>query len=188
MTENPYLYFNIRVPKSASTSLQNIVESAFPDAQYFDMIGEYFSDKNISPIESIRAFRKFRSRLWKNYSVFTPEKAWKTIEGSANPGDIVSGHFGIDEIDINKFEKRLITIISRPVYRLLFDYNYQRNGYYKRNFMKKLYSSGRIIVAGKYSFEGYIDFLNDHNIRVGCVASHYILGDKNVQDKKTFMR
>ena len=188
MTEKPYLYFNIRVPKSASTSLQNIVEGAFPDAQYFDMVGEYFSDKNISPIENFRAFRKFRSRLWKNYSVFSPEKAWKIIEDSANQGDVVSGHFGIEEIDISRFEKRLITLIRHPVYRLLSDYNYKRNGYKKRNFVKKLYHGGRIMAAGKYSFEGYIDFLSDNNIPTGRVASHFILGDTAIQDKKAFMQ
>ena len=44
------------------------------------------------------------------------------------------------------------------------------------------------MAAGKYSFEGYIDFLKDNETDLGRIASYYIMGEKKVTDKAEFLK
>lgn len=118
MKNQNYLYVSIRVPKSASTSLENIIHDALPEARLFDMVGKVYGDGEYSIIEKIRAFRKERRRLWKNYGTFSPPAAWKKIENMAQSGDVVSGHFGIDEVVLGDFDLRRVTIVRHPAGRL----------------------------------------------------------------------
>lgn len=150
-TNDNRLYVVIRVPKSASTSLEGMMKIAFPDANVFGMTGRVYGDGSVSLIEKLRAERKERKRLWRSYNRVTQKGAWRRIEKLARPGDIVSGHFSIDEIRIDDFEQKLITLVRNPVSRLLSDYNYSRNGYNKRNVFRKFYQWGRIYAAGKYT-------------------------------------
>ena len=108
MSNNPYLHVIIRVPKSASTTLQTIVTDAFPNARLFPMLGEVFGDNIVSRVEKLRALRKIHRAVWKNYRVITTDAAWKKIDTISNHGDIVSGHFGIHEVKINNMERRNI--------------------------------------------------------------------------------
>ena len=152
------------------------------------MVGQIYGDGQYSIIERIRAFRKERRRLWKNYRTFSPKAAWKKIENLARPGDIVSGHFSIDEVALGDFDLRRVTIVRHPASRLLSSYNYSRLGFSKRNFIQKSYHSGRLHAAGKYSFEGYLSFLKEQEGYYGNYACHYVIGDSPVNDKIGFMQ
>jgi len=188
MSSDKSLYVVIRIPKSASTSLETIVKSAFPEARLFDMVGAIYGDEKVSVIEKLRSLRKERRRIWKNYRCLSPDSAWNKIEKTARHGDIVSGHFGIDEIKINSIDKKLITLLRNPMSRLLSDYNYSRNGFYKRNAFQRSYHNGRLAAAGRYSFEGYLSFLKDNQEYYGRYMSHFVTGDGHVEDKLEFMR
>jgi len=188
MAQDDYLYIAIRVPKCGSTSLQQVLENALPTARCFDMVGQIYGDPEVSTRERFRAFVKVNRRLLKDYHCFGAKASWAKIDRLACSGDMVAGHFSISEVVIHRHATRFVTVLRNPITRLLSDYNYNRNGYNKRNILQQSILNGRIAAAGRYNFEGYLSFLLDHQQSYGRYMSHYVLGDQPVADKLAFMQ
>jgi len=187
VNSRPFLYINIRVPKSASTTTEAMITQAFPEAKSSLMLSEAYGERR-SAIEILRNFKRLHRPLYKRFKCFTLKQAWEKIDRTANSGDIVSGHLSIDDIRIQNFDLKIATIVRHPVYRLLSSYNDLRNGYLKRNSIRRLYQRGTLGAAGRYSFKGYVQYLKEHQPKFMRLACHYVLGDKEVKDPLAFLK
>ncbi|TNE58885.1 MAG: hypothetical protein EP340_04150 [Alphaproteobacteria bacterium] len=177
----------VRVPKCGSTTLSTLFREAYPDAHHFVINGRGFGYERLGGIEKWREARKFRRKLRKEIGSSTPEDAWAKIDTTSKQDDIVRGHFSYDEVKLHASAPKFVTLLRDPVARLYSDYRYTRQGFLNKPFTSKLYHSGRQAAAGRYSFEGYLDFLEEHGFSYGAFLTHYTVGQVGASDPAQFL-
>ncbi|TNE36000.1 MAG: hypothetical protein EP347_12070 [Alphaproteobacteria bacterium] len=177
----------VRVPKCGSTTLSTLFREAYPEAHHFVINGRGFGYEQLTGIEKWRETRKFHRKLRKEIGCRTPEAAWETIDATSRQDDIVRGHFSYDEVKLREAAAKFVTLLRDPVARLYSDYRYTRQGFLNKPFTSKLYHSGRQAAAGRYSFEGYLDFLEERGFRYGEFLTHYTVGNADRSDPAQFL-
>jgi hypothetical protein len=144
-------------------------------------------DAAISRFQEAR-FARTRSRnLLKRYHTFSLKKAFEIIASNASDGDLINGGH-IDFPSVRKSIQRkskIITLLREPAARCRSEYEYCRNAYLRSNPLRRIDSSARNKAAGKYNFDGFLDFLLDWREGYSDVASNY-LGWDGKQDLNAF--
>ena len=182
-----FLCVCIRVPKCGSTSLANMLNVAFAARRTFYMPHTLNLDAAISRFQEAR-FARTRSRnLLKRYHTFSLQKAFDIIASRASDGDLINGGH-IDFPSVRKSIRRkskIITLLREPALRCRSEYEYCRNSYLRSSHLRRIDSSARCKAAGKYSFDGFLNFLLDWREGYGDIAANY-MGWDSQQDLDAF--
>jgi hypothetical protein len=166
----------IRTPKSASTSLATLVEQAFPEARSFVLPNTLDLEGAISSLQYLRHLRHAARINFRSHQLLRLSQVFARINAEALPGDVLTG----GHLDFETCRKRLaappkfITLIRNPIDRSLSEYTYARLGFHRKSCLAKLDASLVAKAAGRYSFEGYLDFLTDHRAAFGDIACRYV--------------
>ena len=171
----------VRVPKSGSASLTTILKQGFAGRRTFRLPDTLNLDAHFSLLQRYRATRSRAQNLWRDHRVLTLAKACEKIAREAADGDLIDGghiDFPSAVSSIPRWLK-MITILRDPAARVLSDYNYSRQGYFKKPWLGRFDAGILPKAAARYSFEGYLDFLIEHRALYGNLASSYLGWDGN---------
>jgi hypothetical protein len=184
----PPLYIVIRVPKSGSTSLANMLRAALPDARVFSMPTDPAAHAHMPALERLRLARNRARALWRNYRALSLDAAWRKIAAEARAGDIVTGHLRHGDARLPGHALRHITLVRDPLARLLSQYNYSREGFARRGALRRWYHQGQVQAAARHDFSGYLAWLEDHRDAYADQAARFVYGDATVNDPIAFLR
>lgn len=184
----PHLYCLIRVRKSGSQSLNQMLSSAFPEKKHFSMPSyPPTADKGIGIYEKFRYHRRVKRRLWKHFKAFSWQKTWDRVNSSASHGDIVSGHFAHGTPQLPNWDLRYITLVRNPLTRLISEYRYCKQSYDRRSRCSRWYLANRLKAAGTGSINDYMAYLLSHGDHFPNPLTAYITGESNHPDPYGFL-
>ena len=133
MSQKPYVYALVRIRKSGSQSLVEMITAALPESRIMAMPPvPPVADLGTGVFEDFRRVRRTKKRLWKLFKLLSYPKAWEHLNATLNQGDIVSGHFGHGAPVLPAWDLRYITMVREPVSRLYSEYRYCRQSYLAR--------------------------------------------------------
>jgi hypothetical protein len=188
MHQDPFLYVLVRIRKSGSQSLVEMIHSALPASRIFSMPPiPPKADLGIELSEDFRRVRRTKKRLWKLFKTLDYPNAWKILDATAQPGDVVSGHFHYGAPVLPSWKLKYITIVREPVRRLFSEYQYCRKSYLERPFWRHFHIAARLKVAGRGSFDDYVGYLHKHREQFANPMSGYIIGGQTVSDPYDFL-
>jgi hypothetical protein len=178
MKGKKHLFVLIRVRKSGSQSLVEMITSAIPNRAIYAMPPDPpMADKGVGIFEDFRRVRRTKRRLWKLFKTTSWDKAWETVNRESKEGDIVSGHFKYGSTNLPDCTLSHITMMRKPIDRLYSEYRYCRQSYLSRPAWRRLYLAERLKVAGKGEFRDYVSYLASFGERFANPFSAYITGD-----------
>jgi hypothetical protein len=182
-----FLCVCVRIPKCGSTSLANMLSDAFSGRQMFYMPHTLNPDTATSIFQELRFIRSRSRNLFRLYKTLSLRKAFQIIAERAHDGDLINGgHIDFPTVKKNISRKaKMITLMREPAARCRSEYEYCRDGYLKRGHLQRFDSGARHKAAAEYSFDGFLDYLNDRRDHLGDVATHYI-GWDGAEDLETF--
>jgi hypothetical protein len=166
----------VRIPKSASLSLSAMALQAFPDRQVFVLPNTLDLDGRHSFFQRLRHARHVTRLTLKHHRTLSLARVYARINQAASAGALVTG----GHIDFESCRKafshdfQMLTLIRNPVDRSLSEYDYARDGFAKKPFLAKLDASLIAKAAGRYSYEGYLDFLLERRSAFGDIACRYL--------------
>jgi hypothetical protein len=171
-----FLCVCVRIPKAASTSLHYLLESAFRGRQIFYVPHTLNIDGGFSTFQELRFLRSRARHLVLRYGTPSIRRAFRIISQSAEDGDLIhGGHIDFPSVQEHLGRKaKLITIFREPAARCRSEYNWCHRQYLDSNLLKRVDSSARHKAAGRYSFDGYLDFLLEHSERYDNIAARYV--------------
>jgi len=175
-TEQNALLVVIRTPKSASTSLAKIVAKAFPRGRQFFLPNTLDLDGQLSSLQRLRHARHALHVNYRHHRLLRTKDVFASIDRTASPGDIVTGgHIDLETCRQNLTRKfKAIALVRDPIDRSLSEYAYARAGFIRKSALEK-YDAGRTAqIAGRFSYEGYLDFLLEHRALYGDIACRYL--------------
>jgi hypothetical protein len=171
-----FLCVCVRIPKSGSTSLHFLLEAAFAGRQTFYVPHTLNLDGRVSRFQDLRFLRSRARHLIARYRTASIGKAFGIIAARARDGDLINGGH-IDFPSVQKHlprDAKLITVFREPAARSLSEYNYCRQHYLRGGPLKRLDSGMRHKAAGRYSFDGFLDFLIENRDSYSNIAARYI--------------
>jgi len=183
-----FVYVVIRVPKSGSTSLANMMRDGLRGATVYDMPTPAEAQYGRPLIEQFRFARNRLRMLRRLHGTYSMATAWRRIAEQARSGDVVTGHIRFGDADLPGLELKHITLVRDPVARVLSDYNYARLGFQKRHVVRRLYHRGPVMAAGLYDFSGYLAYLDERRGEYGDITARYVYGRASVSDPQAFIR
>lgn len=184
----PHLYTLVRIRKSGSQSLVNMIVKALPQARLYSMPPiPPVADMGIGFFEGFRLRRRVRKRLRKLFKVTDYTEAWKLLNKQAVAGDIVSGHFMYGSPELPDWEIKYITLLRDPVGRLSSEYRYCRQSYLANPPWRRWYLAERLKVAGKGSLNDYVKYLVRHGDRFANPMVGYLTGGVKTDDPYEFL-
>ncbi len=166
----------VRVPKSGSASLSEMLRAGFAGRRTFYMPNTLDPDATFSAFQRHRGARSRRRNLFKHYRSIGMEHVYRLIAREAKQGDLIDG----GHIDFRTVSSRIplrlkmITLVREPVARVLSEYNYSRQGYFKKPWFNRFDAGVLHKAAARLSFAGYLDFLIEHRELWGDIASTYV--------------
>jgi len=166
----------IRTPKSASSSLAAIVAQSLPSARAFVLPNTLNVEGAISTLQLLRHIRHATRINFRRHRALRLGQVFDRINLEASPGDILTG----GHIDFDTCRRmvtrpvKFIALIRNPIDRSRSEYAYARAGHRRKNSLTKWDSSLVAKAAGRYTFEGYIDFLTDHRAAFADIACRYV--------------
>jgi len=171
-----FLCVCVRIPKCGSTSLTHIVNAAFSGRRTFYLPHTLNLDASISSFQDMRFVRTRARNLLMRYRTTSIAKAYDLISSWAADGDLLAGgHIDFHSVREHIDRKvKMITIFREPGLRVRSEYYYSRQGYLARGPFRRFDSGMRHKAAGKYDFDGFLDFLLDNRKQYGDVAARYI--------------
>lgn len=177
----------VRIPKCGSTSLANMLSDAFSERQMFYMPHTLNPDASTSIFQEMRFLRSQSRNLFRLYKTLSLRKAFKIIAERAKDGDLINGgHIDFPTVRKNISRKaKMITLMREPATRCRSEYEYCRDGYLKRGHLQRFDSGARHKAAAKYSFDGFLDYLDERRDTLGNVAANY-MGWDGEEDLDTF--
>ncbi|MGF1650815.1 MAG: sulfotransferase domain-containing protein [Hyphomicrobiaceae bacterium] len=176
------LYGLLRIPKSGSTTLVEMVRTALPAAQVYPLPHDQLSKWQTSRLQKLRYLRTRHKTLFYRYGAFSLSKALNHICLHARDGDILAGgHVGFETFRKVDADVRIITILREPLAVFLSQYNYARMNYENKRGLARLDSSFLERMAAKYSVEGFADALLERQDVMGDHAAP-LLAIKNASD------
>jgi len=169
------LYGIVRIPKSGSSTLRNLVQNAFPSARLHLLPDCIRDNAQASLFQYFRFWRSRAKSLLPQYRTLSFNRAVRMIEESAADGDIIGGGH-IDYAGFARFTSpvKLIVLVRDPVTRLLSEYNYNRSGYLRKPWRVRFDASVKAKLAGRYSLEGYVDAMAEQPRAFGNTAAKYL--------------
>lgn len=165
----------IRIPKSGSTSMSEVVHDCLPTARKFLLPDSAVPGNSSTLLERMRLVRTTIKNGAIRHGRVTRTGLLRLIESKATPGDIVSGgHVSFADLRAIRRQMRIVTLIRNPVDQLLSQYNYQRSNHFKRSSLARFDSSLQAKLAARYSLEGYVDALSERPADFGNIACQYL--------------
>ena len=171
-----FLCVCVRIPKCGSSSLTHIVNAAFSKRRTFYLPHTLNLDASISSFQDLRFVRTRARNLLMHYRTASIRKAFDIISSWAADGDLLAGgHIDFHSVR-NHIDRKvqMITIFREPEKRVRSEYNYSRLCYLDRGPFRRFDSGMRHKAAGKYDFDGFLDFLLDNRQLYGDVAARYV--------------
>ena len=165
----------IRVPKSASTSLSQMVQQAFDGRRFFELPTLLMRDTGNSPMQRFRARRSQSRHLLRTYKATSVATAIQTIEQQGADGDVIGGGH-IDHTTFAQFAcpVRYVVLFRDPVARLVSEYNYSRAGYFKKLPWLRFDASVKAKLAAHYSLAGYAQALAERSGMFANTAAQFM--------------
>jgi hypothetical protein len=189
MSHNPYLYALVRIRKSGSQSLVEMVRGALTSSKFYSMPPvPPTADQGVGVFEDFRRIRRTQKRLRKLFRTMSFPRAWSILNRVAKEGDVVSGHFMFGAPQLPDWELRYITLLRNPVDRLYSEYRYCRQSYLERPAWRRWYLAGRLKVAGRGSFGDYIQYLHSQKDRFANPLVGYITGGADAENPYEFLK
>jgi hypothetical protein len=189
MNEEKSLYVLVRIRKSGSQSLVEMIRGALPDRKIHSMPPDPpLADLGVGFFEDFRRVRRTKKRLWKLFKVTGYPEAWKHLNRNAVPGSVISGHFKYGSPVLPDWDLKYITIMRDPVGRLYSEYRYGRQSYFQRPVWRRFYLAERLKVAGKGTFRDYVAYLAKQGDRFSNPYVGYITGGRDCADPYEFLR
>lgn len=189
MSSKPFLYALVRIRKSGSQSLVEMIRAALSQCKIYSMPPiPPPADMGVDLFEDFRRVRRTKKRLRKLFQTLSYAKAWEIINATAREGDIVSGHFMHGAPQLPDWDLRYITMVRDPLNRLYSEYRYCRQSYLQRPAWRRWYLAGRLKVGGKGSFGDYIRYLHSQGDRFANPLVGYITGGIDVADPYEFLK
>ncbi|MDP1737191.1 MAG: hypothetical protein Q8L23_07105 [Caulobacter sp.] len=166
----------IRVPKSGSKSLSRIVAEALSDRTSFYLPDTLRREARISRWQAFRLWRSQAQNLSKHWGVTSLAAALAKIDAAARPGDLlIGGHFDQPTVQAGLSRPvRSIVLLREPADRARSDYNYARQGFLKKKPWQRFDAHLTAQAAGRYGFEGFLDYQLEHPEVFGDLACAYI--------------
>lgn len=166
----------IRIPKSGSKSLARIVRDAFPDRARFYLPDTLRREALISSWQALRLRRSQMQNLSKHWGVLSLTAALAKIDAAAGPGDLlIGGHFDRPTVQAGFSRKvKSIVLLREPAERARSDYNYARQGFLKKKVWQRFDAHLAAKAAGRYGFEGFLDYQLEHPHVFGDLACAYL--------------
>jgi hypothetical protein len=166
----------IRTPKSASSSLAAIVAQAFSGTRAFMLPNTLDIEGSISAFQHLRHIRHAARVNYRWHRLLRLAQVFERINQEASVGDVLTGgHIDFATCRNNLARPaKFITLVRNPVDRSLSEYAYARAGHGRKSSLAKWDASLVAKAAGRYSFEGYLDFLTDHRAAFGDIACRYV--------------
>ncbi|MBC7979763.1 MAG: sulfotransferase family 2 domain-containing protein [Armatimonadetes bacterium] len=187
--DEKYVYSLVRIRKSGSQSLVQMMTSALPESRIYAMPpAPPLADMGIDFFEQLRRIRRTKKRLWKLFRTSSYPKAWIYLNHHLKAGDIVSGHFHYAAPQLPDWKLRNITVVREPVERLYSDYRYCRQSYFQRPKWRRWYLAERLKIAGNGKFQDYIQYLHSRGDRFANPYIGYITGGKAVGNPYEFLK
>jgi Sulfotransferase domain len=170
-----FICVSIRIPKSGSESLVRLLSVAFARHRVFLLPTTLDRDGQISTLQRLRFHRSRIKHLVTHYRWPTLEHAYAVINRDAHGGDLITGgHLDFPSVKAAlKLPAKMIAILRDPVTRTISEYNYSRDLYFGRNPVRRSTVATLAAVAGRYDFDGYLDFIAEHAGLYGNPASVY---------------
>lgn len=133
-------------------------------------------DGCLSRFHHWRHLRSIRRNLCAHYGVSHLPHALRIINAQAKPGDLISGGHIDYEFARRNFSLpvKMITLLRHPVARSVSEYNYARHGHLRRGFFQRVDSMLQAKMAARYSLTGYLDWLLEHRLVYGNIASRML--------------
>lgn len=166
----------IRVPKSGSKSLSRIVAEAFPDRASFYLPDTLRREALISRWQAFRMRRSQAQNLSRHWKVLSLDAALAKIDAAAAPGDLlIGGHFDLPTVQAGLGKPvRGIVLLRDPADRARSDYNYARQGFLKKKPWQRFDAHLTAQAAGRYGFEGFLDYQLEHPAVFADLACAYV--------------
>lgn len=166
----------IRVPKSGSKSLSRIVGEAFPDRPAFYLPDTLRREALISRWQGFRQWRSQAQNLSKHCGVLSLDAALARIDAAAKAGDLlVGGHFDQPTAQAGLSRPvRSIVLLRDPADRARSDYNYARQGFLRKKPWQRFDAHLTAQAAGRYGFEGFLDYQLEHPDVFADLACAYV--------------
>ncbi len=180
----------VRIPKCGSTSLLNCLQPAFAQRQTFYLPHSLDLEGAISAFQGWR-FRRTRARnLRRRYGTSDIATVYKLIENDASEGDlIVGGHIDFPSLRRNIGRSlKMIVMLRDPAERSRSEYNYCRQAYFCKPAMSRIDATIIHKTAGRYDFDGYLDFMLAHAPAYANLAARYIGWDGTEDLSRLFAR
>jgi hypothetical protein len=170
-----FVCVSIRVPKSGSDSLAKLLTMAFDGRWTFYLPSLDDRDGEISRLQRIRFRRSQAKNLMARYRSPFLSAAFAAINARARNGDLIAGgHIGFPGVKaVIHHPLKMIALLRDPVRRVISEYNYSRAIYESRNAVRRLTVATLPAVAGRYDFDGYLDFIAEHQAIYGDPACRY---------------
>lgn len=166
----------IRVPKSGSKSLSRIVAEAFPDRARFYLPDTLRREALISRWQAFRLWRSQTQNLSKHWRVLSLPAALAKIDAAAALGDLlIGGHFDQPTVQAGLTRPvKSIVLLRGPAERARSDYNYARQGFLKKKPWQRFDAHLTAQAAGRYDFEGFLDYQLEHPQVFGDLACAFV--------------
>ena len=178
------LYAVIRIPKSGSSSLQQIVREAYPDAYLHALPHSRFGDWRVGTLDNLRFIRQQKRRLVQRHGTLSLDKALRRIDSKSRDGDIVgSGHVSLATFRNLKSHLNVITLLRDPAARLLSEYNYGHDKYHERFLLNRIDNSFSKKMASRHELDRYVSILLEHKDKIGNIACQLLDIDESSQIK-----
>lgn len=175
MASREFICVSIRVPKSGSESLGRLLTLAFAGQQIFYLPTTLDRDGQISRIQRLRFLRARIKNLLAHYGSPSLGRAYAVINKKAHGGDLISGGH-LDFPSVRRalhHPMKMIVLLRDPASRAVSEYNYSRGIYFGRSPLRRATVATLPAIAGRYDFDGYLDFIEEHSAIYSNPACRY---------------
>jgi hypothetical protein len=163
----------VRIPKSASATLADIALASFPERRAFAVPNTLSFDGELSWLQRLRHLRQALSARTKNGTV---SRTFATIQADAQSGDLLlGGHADFRTCQaMLRHTLKMLVLVRNPYHRALSEYGYARESFAQKTAVARFEMGILPRIAGRFSFDGYLDFLVERRETFGDIACKYI--------------
>lgn len=182
-----FVCVSIRIPKSGSESLGHLLTIAFAGHRIFYLPTTLDRDGQLSRMQRLRFRRSQIKNLLAYYWSPSLRHAYATIDRDAQGGDLIGGgHLDFPNVKAAlRRPVKMIALLREPIARVASEYNYSRSIYFDRSPLRRATVATLPAVAGRYDFDGYLDFIEENRAIYGDPASRYT-GWNGAEDLTSF--
>ena len=169
--------------------MASAVTAAFSGRRIFYLPNTLELDGRLSRFQHFRYIRAQRNNLHAAYGTGRLDDAFDVIRATIRGGDLIGGGH-IDFLCVSRALRRpvkIITLMRNPYQRSLSEYRYARANQLGKPRLSRFDAHAVALMAAKYDFEGYLDFLTEHRDIYGDIASRF-LGFDGVDPADFFQR